>query len=70
MNRLWLIVLMALAVGLLLGACAHFPVHPGECPYLSGYGTQHVLDAADPECKLRCLQTLAYDCWKYGPTPQ
>lgn len=62
--RLWLLLLI---LALLVGACAHFPVAEGLCPYVSGYGVEHVLSADDPTCKLRCLQELAYDCSRFGP---
>jgi hypothetical protein len=70
-----LILFGAFVMALLLTmACGHigFPVAEGSCPFVAqgGYGMQHVLDAGDPECKIRCLQELSNACHLYGPTPQ
>lgn len=62
LSRYWILLLV---VFVLAAACAHFPVAEGMCPYVSGY--EHVLSADDPACKLRCLQELAYDCYRFGP---
>lgn len=66
---IWILVVGLIVLAFMV-SCAHFPVHPGECPYLSGYGTEYVLSAEDPQCKMRCLQEFAFDCARYGPTPQ
>jgi hypothetical protein len=60
---------LALILLCILAACAHFPVHPGECPFVSqgGYGLEHVLQAEDPACKMRCLQELSNNCHLFGP---
>ena len=61
--RYWLLLFV---LALLMGACAHFQVAEGMCPYLSGYGEQ-AMSAEDPACKLRCLQEFAFDCNRFGP---